>query len=322
MPRVSIGLPIYNGERRFMSEAIESVLAQTFTDFELIICDNASTDRTPEICQQYAERDKRIRYYRNEKNIGISRNFIRAFELGSGEYFKWVSDDGAIEPTYLERCVNLLDNDPSIILACTKYITSVETENRTYPVDLDFELRAPTAYLRLKEIFDRSFFWNLPLWGLMRTDVLRHTGLFRSVIGADYILTVELGLIGQFGQVPEHLALTRRHPDAYTDLKVKNDWVEGRAEAERINPGNTATIFFPHWRRLGEFALLIIRSKENVWERSKMLALLFYPVAFRWKKILLKEVFFALGMSKIWIFMRDMHERISRAGHRSTRTVR
>ena len=76
MPRVSIGLPIYNGERRFMSEAIESVLAQTFTDFELIICDNASTDRTPEICQQYARRDKRIKYYRNEKNIGILVNFI------------------------------------------------------------------------------------------------------------------------------------------------------------------------------------------------------------------------------------------------------
>ncbi len=82
-PRVSIGLPVFNGER-FVAEAIDSILAQTFTDFELIVSDNASTDRTEEICRQYAEKDERIRYVRNRENYGAAFNFNQTFHLSSG----------------------------------------------------------------------------------------------------------------------------------------------------------------------------------------------------------------------------------------------
>src|SRR5690242_6344650 len=99
-PKVSIGLPVYNGER-FLAEAIDSVLAQTFTDFELIISDNASTDRTPEICKAYAEKDSRIRYYRNEENQGASWNFNRVFELSRGMCFQWLAHDDYIAPGFL-----------------------------------------------------------------------------------------------------------------------------------------------------------------------------------------------------------------------------
>ena len=91
-PKLSIGLPIYNGEK-FLEQAIESLLSQTFKDFEIIICDNASTDKTHEICKAYVARDNRIHYYRNETNIGCARNFARVFELSSGEYFKWAAYD-------------------------------------------------------------------------------------------------------------------------------------------------------------------------------------------------------------------------------------
>jgi glycosyltransferase involved in cell wall biosynthesis len=306
MPKVSIGLPVYNGEKRFLDQAIESVLAQTFDDFEFIISDNASTDRTAEICKQYAQKDRRIRYYRNEKNIGISRNFCSVFELGTGEYFKWISDDATIEPTYLAKCVDLLDNDPSIILAHTKNMMRYETDNITVPGDnINFDLRSPIAYERLKQLLYSKFFSKLPLWGLMRSSVLQQTGLFRSVLGADHILIVELCLKGGFGQVPEHLTMIRRHPDAYTDKKKLNDYVEGRTEANLIDPGTKSTVFFPHWRRLKEFAILIINSKEDFSEQIKMTALLFYPLSFRWSNTLIKEVFFAIGLKDIWILMRD-----------------
>src|SRR5688572_10868700 len=98
-PRVSIGLPVYNGEN-YLAEAIDSILAQTFEDFELIISDNASTDRTQEICEAYAAKDGRIRYYRSEVNKGSAWNFNRVFELARGEYFKWAAHDDYIAPEY------------------------------------------------------------------------------------------------------------------------------------------------------------------------------------------------------------------------------
>ena len=91
-PRVSIGLPVYNGQE-FLEETLHSILNQTFNDFELIICDNASTDRTAEICRSFAKRDRRIRYYRNEINLGAAKNFNGVFFLARGEYLKWSDND-------------------------------------------------------------------------------------------------------------------------------------------------------------------------------------------------------------------------------------
>ncbi|MBD2214537.1 glycosyltransferase family 2 protein [Nostoc linckia FACHB-104] len=100
LQRLSIGLPVYNG-KKFIRESIDCILNQTFQDFELIISDNASTDNTEKICREYAAKDNRIRYYRNAKNIGCARNFHRAFELSTGEYFKWVAYDDLHAPEYL-----------------------------------------------------------------------------------------------------------------------------------------------------------------------------------------------------------------------------
>ena len=103
-PRVTIGLPVYNGED-FLESALDTLLAQTYTDFELVIADNASTDRTGEICRR-AARDARVRYHRNDENVGAMRNFNRVFELARGEYFMWAAHDDAHEPDYLRRCVS------------------------------------------------------------------------------------------------------------------------------------------------------------------------------------------------------------------------
>src|SRR2546425_9420098 len=95
-PQVSVGLPVYNGER-YLAEALDSLLTQSYEDFELIICDNASTDRTGEIARSYAAKDKRVRYARNDKNLGAGGNFRRGFALASGEYFRWAASDDVCE---------------------------------------------------------------------------------------------------------------------------------------------------------------------------------------------------------------------------------
>ena len=107
VPRVTIGLPVYNGEN-YLAAAIESLLSQTFTDFELVICDNGSTDRTEQVCRAYAARDARIRYYREVENRGLAWNFSRTFELARGEYFKWHAHDDLCGPTLLRGALEAL----------------------------------------------------------------------------------------------------------------------------------------------------------------------------------------------------------------------
>src|SRR5712671_2230439 len=107
-PRVSIGVAVYNGER-FLSKTLDSLLAQTFEDLEIIICDNCSEDGTEHICRSYAASDNRIQYHRNSTNIGAPRNFNLVTTLSRGEYFKWSSADDLCAPVMIERCVEVLD---------------------------------------------------------------------------------------------------------------------------------------------------------------------------------------------------------------------
>jgi glycosyltransferase involved in cell wall biosynthesis len=114
-PRVSIGMPVYNGEN-FIRTALESLLAQTFTNFELIISDNASTDATEIICRQYALQDSRIKYFRQPENLGPSNNFKFVFSRASAKYFMWAACDDMWDQSWLEKCVEILDRDEQVVL--------------------------------------------------------------------------------------------------------------------------------------------------------------------------------------------------------------
>ena len=130
-PRVTIGLPVYNGEE-FLEESIDSLLAQTFTDFELLISDNASTDRTEEICRRYAAQDPRVRYWRNARNIGGSRNETLTVERARGEYFRSAAHDDVCAPDMLERLVAELEARPDVVLCCAAGI-SIDTQGDLLP---------------------------------------------------------------------------------------------------------------------------------------------------------------------------------------------
>ena len=105
-PRVSIGLPVYNGER-YLAQALDSILAQDFVDFEIIISDNASSDSTQEICERYERLDRRITYSRLPENLGAAYNYNRLVGMSNGELFKWASHDDRIQPAFLSRRVAL-----------------------------------------------------------------------------------------------------------------------------------------------------------------------------------------------------------------------
>lgn len=128
VPTVSIGLPVFNGEN-YLEEAIQSILHQTFTYFELIICDNNSSEDIGAICNKYEQQDSRIRYYRNDENVGASRNFNQTFELARGPYFKWAAHDDRLAADFVERCVSVLDRDPDMVL-CFSRTQVIDAEGR------------------------------------------------------------------------------------------------------------------------------------------------------------------------------------------------
>jgi len=266
-PRVSIGLPVYNGEP-FLAAALDSLLAQEFTDFEVIVCDNASTDRTPEICRAYAERDPRIHYHRNPENIGAAGNYNKVFGLARGAYFKWMAHDDLLEPEYLRRCVEVLDAAPPSVVLCFPRRVLMDAQDRVLRRCVFVPRRpaaAPTGVPGAAEIRDLRFTEMICLenseippivFGLMRTEVLRRTGLIGRFIAADLVLVAEMCLRGQVWQVPEFLFRQRLH--------ARDSWrakLSKRGEAAWFDPANQRrAVLFPLGRLFVEYCRAIART--------------------------------------------------------------
>lgn len=206
-PRVSIGVPVYNGEN-FLAEALGSILAQTYRDFEIVICDNASTDRTEAICRDFAAADPRVRYYRNERNIGLGPNFNHVLELSRGPYFKWACHDDLLEPVYLEKCIAVLDAHPEIVQCHTK--TRVIGEGDGLIADLT-GLDAPQPSRRFAAVLLRRH-WTMDIHGVFRAGVLRTAGPMPGYFGADKAVLAAVALLGPCARVPEPLFINRDHP--------------------------------------------------------------------------------------------------------------
>jgi glycosyltransferase involved in cell wall biosynthesis len=221
-PRLTIGLPVYNGER-FLKFALDSILGQSFKDFELIICDNASTDETMLICKEYSSRDSRIRYYRNHENIGAAANFNRTFELAHGTYFKWAAADDIISPSFVEKCVQILDDYPDVVLSYTK----VDRINSSGEVDgtYDYPMRVHDASpgKRFSDLILINHFC-VAVFGVVRREVLSKTPLIGKYVGSDRVLLAELGLLGKLFEVPEYLFHRRDHPQASGRLFNMVNW--------------------------------------------------------------------------------------------------
>lgn len=271
-PRVSIGLPVYNGEQ-FVAETIESILAQTYPNFELIICDNASTDRTEALCREYAAKDERIRYMRNATNLGAARNYNLTVELATGEYFKWAAADDLIAPEYLEMCVKVLDANPDVLVCHSKsrFIDENGMHLRDHEDLLDFrDKSASERYARY--LFRRAGGWSAIL-GLMRLAELRKTALHGAYLAADKILLGELILRGQLFQLPQRLLSRRRH--------AQQSWQANRTKqalSEWFDPENRNRLLLPTG------AKLLVESMRSI-RRSPLspgTALMCYKHAIVW----------------------------------------
>jgi glycosyltransferase involved in cell wall biosynthesis len=214
-PRVSIGMPVYNGER-FVAQAVQSILSQTFRDFELIISDNASTDATERICREYAERDGRIRYYRSEQNRGAAWNNNRVVELARGEYFKWQSHDDYCDPTFIEKCLAGIRSNPSVVLCYPQFVRVDEQGRRLgSSVKSSRVIGDGEPHRRHRSLIYRRDSCE-EIFGIARTAVVRKTSLIGPYSNSDDTFLAELILHGCFREVPEPLFFYRIHPTQST----------------------------------------------------------------------------------------------------------
>jgi glycosyltransferase involved in cell wall biosynthesis len=258
--RVSVGIPVYNGER-YVAQAIECILAQTFEDFELIISDNASSDRTPEICQAYAARDGRIRYTRSETNRGAAWNHNRVFELASGEYLKWQCHDDLCDPTFLEKCVAVLEKEPSVVLCHSQFVRIDEAgkqiEKKTYgwdPVASSPIKRDGAPHERFRSLIYRRNTCE-EIYGLMRAKAVKETRLIGNYTASDDNFLAELVLRGRFYEIPEPLLYYRLHPHKSTE--AVNNRVERMVWFDTAAAGRMC---IPFWRQFREYLSLIHRA--------------------------------------------------------------
>jgi glycosyltransferase involved in cell wall biosynthesis len=264
VPKVSIGLPVYNGEMQ-LPRALESLLAQTHEDFEIVVSDNHSTDLTERICREFAASDPRVRYARNEQNRGVAWNFNHVFRLARGRYFKWASSNDLHDPTYVARCVEALEASPGAVLAYAKTRIIDESGAFVGAYEDNLDLPWPDAPRRFREYLTRVGLCNA-LFGLMRPEVMRRTGLLGDYRGSDVVFLGELSLHGTFVEVPEILFSRRFERENESHDASLDNWQEFFA------PTTRRKVFMRRWRHQTGYLLANWRSPLSVADKARVAA--------------------------------------------------
>ena len=202
-PLVSIGVPVYNGDKT-IERALDALIAQDYSNLEIIISDNASTDATQEICKKYVQKDSRVSYNRAEKNFSVAWNYNKVLELSTGDYFMWAADDDERNPSFVSACIDKLMQCPDAVV-CQAYTASyIEGQEERLCVVHTNSLEGKTDLIeRYRETLAQNP--NMSIYGLFRSSTLRKTHLIEKILGADVAFIQELSIYGQIVQVPRIL---------------------------------------------------------------------------------------------------------------------
>jgi len=253
VPTVSIGLPVFNGAQ-FLDSTLRSLRAQSFTDFEVLVGDNASTDATAAICAQHAAEDPRIRVERHPRNLGAGPNYDSTFHRARGRYFKWAAHDDKLAPDYLARCVTALRTTPGAVL-CTTGIIEIGAQdgelrryaNRFPGIESADPARRLAAVIHTRHQCEDFF-------GLFRREALLGTGLHGTTTGSDRMLLAEMALRGPWVSVPQPVFLHREHAGRYTralllrDRRAAAAWQDSSGAAARASTLFHWTVYREYWR--------------------------------------------------------------------------
>lgn len=302
-PLVSIGMPVYNGER-FIRKALDSLLAQDFQDLELIISDNASTDGTKIICEEYAKRDKRIKFLQQLENMGGVFNFNFVLEQACGKYFMWAAHDDIWEPSYISKLIKIMDSDKSIVLAFSDFDNVDENSKqiRTYPKILKLS-SSESLFKRLYNfiLFEESDGKANLVHGIMRSNTLKEIGGFNKTLGefaADMLFLFTMLFKGNFYIADELLFHKRRSPGWYERRNFRENisgWHAYFLRYHRIIAASELHSFQKialHFVAIFREMQFQIRFIKPIFRRIQRIILRIIPPVFRkiGKKLLCKRV--------------------------------
>lgn len=265
---VTIGLPVYNGED-YVLQAIQSILDQTFVNFEFIISDNCSSDNTEAICRIVAQRDARIRYHRQVKNLGATANENFLVSEARGEYFIWINHDDIYASTLIERAVKILNDRAEVVVAYGQMATIDSAGKLLQPVEIGAGLASTDPHRRFARCVLRENCVHAAL-GLFRTSVLRQTLMNQPYYGSDHPMMAEVALIGELYEIPEYLFYRRVH--SKSSLKANKDQRSLRLWFDSSKTGRGEN---PFWLRYKQFILSVLRHREiGLWEQIQCLIIL------------------------------------------------
>ena len=260
-PRLTIGLPVFNGER-YLAAALGSLIAQSYADFELIIADNASTDRSGDIARAFASADPRIRYVRHSENLGAAANYNCTVEQAQGELFKWAAHDDVCRPDYLSRCITQLDADPAIVISHC-HSDAIDAQGRVVGrYEHEPHVTQARSWERFAQVIGTPHYC-IPVFGVMRTALLKRTAKHGDWVGADRNLLAELALHGHICLVDDVLFQRRDHPQSSISALP-----DERARAVWFNPHQSGRRY-PTWRRLQEYWRSVQRAPLDWYSRRR-----------------------------------------------------
>jgi glycosyltransferase involved in cell wall biosynthesis len=276
---VTIGIPTYNRVTQ-LKRAIETALGQDYGNIEVIVSDNASTDRTERYCQLCCNEDVRFKYIRQAKNIGPTANFSAVLRVASGEYFMWLGDDDWIDSGYVSSCADELSSDPHISLVSG--VPRYYQNDKSTHVGKFFNLLHDSAWRRVigyySKVADNGMFY-----GLMRTEQIQHLKINNSM-GGDWLTIASVAFTGKvktlkglyvhrelggatasYRQISETLGLSgfeSRFPqlsiavNVWKDIVVSNSFYSSRNRLERSAVGTLIFIMLMaksmlHYSRAG-----------------------------------------------------------------------
>jgi glycosyltransferase involved in cell wall biosynthesis len=271
-------MPVYNGER-YLPEAVDSILAQTFADFELVLCDNASTDGTEELCRQYAATDCRVRYHRNRRNIGVAANFDLSSALCTATLVKWAASDDVLGPTCLEDCIEVLDHNPGVVLAVPRgrLIDSSSSlidhaPGALKPIEWPAEpLSRVQRYIDMLTTIE-SIGVMLCLHGLFRIDPLPQRLTLRPYPMSDRETLLSALLAGRFKETSRVSLFLRMHA-ASSGASIFDDpqktWLT-------MNPEEPAPRLIFLWQHRTHRRLLSVLARANMRRRDRQALQAYY----------------------------------------------
>jgi glycosyltransferase involved in cell wall biosynthesis len=267
-PALTIGLPVYNGED-YLQIALDSVLAQSFPDWELVLADNASTDGTADICRAAAAADPRIRYLPSPTNRGSAWNWNRCVAEADAPRFQWLCHDDALGCESAARLVDALDDAGPGVVGAYPDTLLIDADGRVTGPYLDpLDLSAAEPHRRLESIMTKLVLIN-PLFGVFRTDALRSTRLMQGFARADTVLLVELFLRGRAVKVDEQLFWRRRHDAASMFAHTTAGGLDRFYDTTR-----SGDVHFPTWRLIAAYSRAVWDAPLSPAERARCTVLL------------------------------------------------